>query len=380
MKKKKKRILGVVIFLACVSLITLLAPYKRQEIVKGDITVWTSNETYGYFQKIADEFKKSNKRVNIDIINIDKKNYIKEIVNSEYNKLPNIALFDFIEIEKLKDKIVMADGNKEIIETYSNNFHKNRLQQVIVDEDYYGIPFTSRPIALYIREDIIKEYGYDIEDINTWKDILNIGTEIYNKTNGEIRIFSYKDMKDISLLLTAQMISDKSKNNKDIIIKELNDLYNSELVSKYGDSNYLASISSHEMLKVISESDQNVKWICKTPPSINPGENKFYDIGGKSLVVLKRDNSNNEAIKKFIAYSANNKEILGEELRKNNFIPSSVYAYSNKVTKKDIENIENSSPLLILCNIVERAPKIENYDLYKNIIQEIYSSNFEIDS
>lgn len=372
---KRKRIFWALAVFVIIFLINLILSKANREALKGDIVVWTEDTYYSYFTKIADEFEKSNKKVHISVVNVSKEEYLNKIINSNYKDLPNIVQLNFAEINKVKEKIDFTEENKDIIETYKKNFNKSRLKEVEINEDYYAVPFTSNPIALYLREDILEDYGYGSEDINTWKQLIDIGKEIQTKTNGEITIFSNEDKKNIALLILSQLVDDESKEySKEDIINEFKDIYNENYVTN--DDNYLCRITSLDFYKEIVNTGVQYLWECKNPPSFNIGENKLFDLGGENLVALKVG-KNEEAVKEFIAFAATNKELLSEELLEFNFFPSSLYSLKvkyNKESRSNLESDEENNPFLILTNIVERAPSIRNYDKFKEIVFELYDN------
>lgn len=370
MLAKGKKILFLSSMFIVIFLGVLFLSKTNKEYLKGEIVVWTEDKYYSYFLNIAKEFKNSHKKVNVKIVNIDEEEYLNKLLTTEKKEFPNIVQLNFEEINKVKDEFDFFEENNIIIETYKKNFSIARLQEVEFESNYYGIPFESNPIALYVRNDILEQYGYGAEDINTWNQLINIGIDIKNKTSEEINIFSSKDRDNIYCLMLAELINNEgnSKNNDDIL-KEINDIYKSEYITE--DNNYLFRIDSLDFYSDLISKDIDGIWICKNPPSFRSGENRLYDLGGDSLVALNIDNKNAELVKEFISYAATNKELLSKELLEGNFFPSSLYALKGKYVEKNDDNIEGTSPFLTLMNIVERAPGIENYDEFQEKIIEI---------
>ncbi|MDV4149516.1 ABC transporter substrate-binding protein [Clostridium sp. AL.422] len=366
MRIRKKLVLIVLSVFFIIFSINLFFNKSNREELKGEIVIWTNDLYYTYFLEIANEFIQSNKKVDIEVVSIGKDDYLNRIMNTNEKSLPNIVQLDFMEIDMIKDKIDFIEENKYIIDTYNKNFNDSRLQQVEINENYYGVPFESKPIALYVRSDILSNYGFEVSQLNTWNDLLRVGSEIKSKTAGEINLFSVADKNNIELLVTAQLVDNKdTKYTKVSILEEISKIYNNEFVTE--DSNYLFRIASIDFYKDITEGNIAGIWGCKNPPSYSVGENKFYDLGGKSLVALNVD-KNREAIKAFIAFASTNKELLSEELLDNKFFPSSLYSLNIKQKESEIVNIEGSSPFLILSNIVERAPIIKDYDRLKEML------------
>lgn len=375
MKSKNKYIVGAITIVFIILILYSLQPISN-EAIKGNIVVWANDYTYDYLFKVAKEFEENNKRTKIKVINISNDEYLNSIKNVEKEKLPNIANFNFIDIQNLHEKVEIISETNEIIETYRNNFNKNRVKQIEYNEKYMGVPLTSRPIAFFIRKDILNEYGYKVEDINTWENLFKIGIDIFNKTNGDIRIFSSKDIDNIKLLMSAEAIQESKSDIKAKLIVESNikNIFNTELISYYGDNNYMARIGSIEIINELNNELLGGKWICKLPPSINIGANKFYDLGGENLVVLNSDESNIRLIKNFMIYAATNVDLLQKQLVESRMFPSSLYTYKDKSIENAVKNTnENkSSPFIIFSNISERAPVLKNYKLLKDIIENSY--------
>lgn len=370
MKIRKRSIYFLIIGLISIFFINLILSKSNRGDLRGNIIVWSKEESYNYFLKVADEFKKNNKKVNIRIVNIGNNEYFDKIINSKETDLPNVAQLNFIEIEKIKEKIDFLEENKSIIEAYSKNFNDSRIQEVKINENYYGIPFQSNPIAMYVRSDILHKYGYDASELNTWKDLIKVGIDIKNKSSGEMNIFSRMDKQNIQLLITSQLANSKDTiYTKDGILNELNKIYNDEFLTD--DNNYLFRLASLDFYEDITYGNQLGTWVCKNPPSYKVGENKLYDIGGESLVALNTE-KNREAVKEFIAFAATNKDLLSKELIDNKFFPSSLYSLNIKDSEEKNINIEGNSPFLVLTNIVERAPIISNYEKLKEVLYEIY--------
>lgn len=369
MFSKGKRVLFLSITFMVIFLGLVFLSKNDKKYLKGDIVVWTEDKYYSYFLNVAKDFKDNNKKVNIKIVNIDESEYLNKLQTTNKKELPNIVELNFLEINKIKDDINFFEENGNIIETYKKNFSNTRVQEVEAHNNYYGIPFESNPIALYIRNDILEKYGYEAEDINTWNQLLNIGIDIKNKTAGGINIFSSDDRNNIYCLMLAQLMNNEGNSKKsETILNEINNIYKQEYITE--DNNYLFKIDSLDFYSYLISEDFEGKWICQNPPSFKIGENRLYDLGGDNLVALNV-NKNKELVKEFISYAATNKEGLSKELLEGNFFPSSLYALKGKYVERDDKNIEGTSPFLTLMNIVERAPGINNYKEFQEMIVKI---------
>lgn len=370
MKIKRKMFIYLLMIIFIVLIINTLVIRPNNHIVKGNIRIWVEDKYYSYFTSIAKEFEENNKKVDIEVVSVNQEDYLYKIVNTNSNELPSIVHLDFKELNSIRDKISFTNENSEIIDTYNKNFNSSRLEEVKIKDKYYAIPFTSNPIAIYLRSDILDNFGYKVDDINSWSNLIDIGKDIYIKSNGEINIFSSQDELNIRLLLAAQLVNYEEKNYKNNeIINIINLIYNESFIT---DNNALCRIGSINFYKELANENIEGIWECKNPPNFNIGENRFYDVGGENLVALNTDN-NEEAIKSFISYAATNKELLSKEMLNYNFVPSSLYSLRMKYISEESSKVDGNSPFLILSNIVEKAPEIKNFDKFNEIIYDLYN-------
>ena len=371
MKIRRKLSIYLIIIIFTVLLVNTLVTNTNDHIIKGNINIWVEDKYYSYFTSTAKEFEKNNKKVSIKVVSVKQEDYLYKILNTVPNELPSIVHLNFKELNSVIDKIEFTNENKQIIETYNKNFNNSRLEEVQIKDNYYAVPFTSNPIALYLRSDILKKFGYKAEDINSWERLIEIGKDIYTKSNGDINIFSSQDKENIRLLLAAQLVDYEEKSYENNQINDIiNSIYNESFIN---DSNYICRIASIDFYKDLINNSIDGIWECKNPPSLNIGENKFYDIGGENLVALNIEN-NKEAIKSFISYASTNKELLSKEMLECNFVPSSLYSLRTKNINKEGTKVQGSSPFLILSNIVEKAPEIKSYDKFNEIIYNVYTN------
>ena len=62
----------------------------------------------------------------------------------------------------------------------------------------------------------------------------------------------------------------------------------------------------------------------------------------------------------------NNKEAV-DYVKEGEFFSSYLYTYKNKNIAEKVKNFSEKSPLVVLSNIEEKAPVIENYDKYLEV-------------
>lgn len=163
----------------------------------------------------ANNFMESNEKVSISVNKIDDYNSLKSSL--ENDKSNDVKIFEASEYELSKlglDKFNYYNPDETILSVYSNNFSSYRLKQVKDNNKIIGVPLTSRPLGLYLREDLLEEYGYKSDDFNTWDDVIRIGNDIYNKSNKSVKILNatnqdYYDLLD--LLIMQNLDKEKTK-------------------------------------------------------------------------------------------------------------------------------------------------------------------------
>lgn len=374
----KSKIRAVLIFIITIIVSVVIINFfseDRHNRITGEITIWANNNTYDYISELANDYMKNNKKAEIKIENISDKEYLNKITSLSKGDAPNIALFDNEGLTKLmkKNKIKPEDQNN-LINTYKMNFSSSRLQEITVDGNIVAVPFTSRPLVLYLREDVLNEYGHSNNDINTWDDLIKVSEDIYKKSKGKYKGLNGvgQDYDDLKTLLIMQNM--QYENNKDKIIKnvekDLKNFYDKNIITKNSDDGYFAKISSINGMKSIEQLETKCSWTANNPPAFKIGSNRFFMAQGQNLVVLN-STEHKELIDSFLEYVSNNTNIALKYALNGELFPSYMYAYKSNRVENPIKNFEGKSPLVVMSNISKKAPKINNYDLYEEVEEKL---------
>ena len=160
------------------------------------------------------------------------------------------------------------------------------------------------------------------------------------------------------------------ESNKDGIIKnvEKNLKYFNEknIITENNDEEYFAKVSSINGMKSIEKLQTKGIWTANNPPATNIGSNRFFVAQGENLVVLN-STEEKKLINSFLEYASNNTNIALKYALDGSLFPSYIYAYKSNKVEEPVKNFEGKSPLVVMSNISKRAPKINNYNLYKEI-------------
>ncbi|MBY0755706.1 ABC transporter substrate-binding protein [Clostridium sardiniense] len=368
------KIRTVLIFIITIVVSVVIINYfsdDKHNKITGEITIWANNHTYDYLDELAKDYMKNNKRATIKIENINNNEYFNKIVNLNKKDVPNIVLFNSEELTSLmKEKKIKPEDQSNLINTYKMNFSSSRLQEVMIDGKLIAVPLTSRPLVMYLREDVLKEYGYSSSDINTWNDLVKVSEDIYKKSKGKYRALNgtgqdYNDLRTLLIMQNMQYESDKDKIIKNVE-KNLKDFNEKNIITKNNHERYFAKISSINGMKSIEGLETKCIWTANNPPAAKVGSNRFFVAQGENLVVLNNA-EDKELINSFLEYVSNNTNIALKYALDGSLFPSYIYAYKSNKVEEIVKNFEGKSPLVVMSNISKKAPKINNYNLYKEI-------------
>ena len=356
--------------------INLYQPNKEQQ-VKGSIELLVNESSYDYLVECANNFMKLNDKTFISIKKLDSYNQIKNAMKDDNKiKIPNVAQIDRFNFEELKlDDYEYYNKDNKLLNNYANNFSKYRVTQVKYGDNSIGIPLTSRPLAFYVREDMLREYGYKRDSMNTWDDIIKIGKDIYIKSNGKVSIINAtgQDYEDLLDLLTMESFSndksvEKIKSEVEAMIKNLKD---NNILNLQNEGEFLGRISSFNAMKEIMKIEEKCEWSTGNVPSIKPGANKFFASEGDNLLILNQNTDNEKLIEKFMTYLITNNKETVKYVKQGKFFSSYLYTYSSKEIEDGVKNFVGKSPLVVLSNIEEKTPEINDYDKYIKVKQEL---------
>ncbi|AQR93239.1 ABC transporter substrate-binding protein [Clostridium saccharoperbutylacetonicum] len=375
MKNKVKYIIifSILLVIGIIS-INLFQPNKEQQ-VKGTIEIFASEDSYDYLAECANNFMKQNEKA---LITVTKLKDYSQITSGKQdtkvkNKVVNITQISRSNFEQFKFNDYV--NNDKILNDYAKNFSKYRISQVKDGDNYIGIPLTSRPLALYVREDMLKTYGYKRADMNTWDDFITIGKDIYNKSNGTVKILNAtgQDYEDLLDLLTMEnMNSDKNVEQIKLDVQTmLTNLKNNNILNLEDGGQFLSRISSINGMRELMALKDACEWSTGNVPSIKAGTNKFFAAEGDNLVIVNQDSDNEKLVEKFMTYIITDNDDTVKYVKQGKFFSSYLNTYASKDIEEQRKNFVGNSPLVVLSNIEEKAPEISDYDKYTKVRKEL---------
>lgn len=377
MKKVRYFIIIIIFIVLSIFLLNNIRSSNKEENIKGNIVIWANEDTYDYLCEYSNLFMESYDKTKIEISLIYSSNYKDKILSSiNDNSTPDIIQLSTNESRRLikeNDLRKYISEEKGIVDNYSSNFSVARIKEANDKEGLVGVPLTSRPLALYLREDMLAQYGYTYEDINTWDDLKRVGKDILEKTSGEVRILNGvgQDYEDIISLLVMQAMEGSNDKGKieELVKTKLSEISN--IMNTKVDGKFLARISSINSMRELTALDVPCEWTVNNAPAKLNGSNKFYVAEGYNLLVLNESEENSALIKRFLEFLATNTEESIKYVKEGKFFSSYLSTYKNKSIEESIKNFSGKSPLVVMSNIYEKAPEINDYELYLEVKNKI---------
>lgn len=377
MKGKIKYILAVILIIIISLTIVNVVENKDEDVAKGSLLIWVQSDSYDYFCKEAEKFKELNAKADIQIVQLYDDTYKSQIEEAIANeKMPDIVQIDSRYIRKIKESYVdlSISQDKSIINSFYKNYTKSRVEEISDGDNIFGIPITSRPLVLYLRQDILNQYGYRSDEITTWKSLIDMGRDIYARSGGKIKILNAvgKDYDDLVSLLIMQGLESCNKNDEvnAYVSEKIKELEDNNILNKDINDQFIGRISSIKAVKEISAIQEECAWTANNAPARISGGNRFYVTEGENLVILKNSERGMKIAKKFAQYLSNDTNDSIEYLTNGDIFLSYLSCYSNKNIEKPIKNFIGRSPLVIMANIAQKAVPLSDYDLYCNLENE----------
>jgi multiple sugar transport system substrate-binding protein len=378
MKNKTKLVIAIMAIAVMSIVIVNIVDFNKEDTLKGTINIWANENSYDYLKETAEKFVEINDKAIVNVVKVnnqDYKNNLEAAINSD--DLPDIVKLNSQYLrgfeEKYKNSIAI-EQNTSIIYNYSSNFSKGRIEEINKDNKIIGIPFTSRPLVLYLREDLLKTFGYTGENITTWDELIKMGQDVFAKSGGKIKILNAvgQDYEDLVSLFIMQAMEETEEEDKikAITNKNINDLISNNILNKDENGEFLARISSINGMGELKTIEVPCEWTANNAPAKATGRNRFYVSEGDNLVVIKEDKKTNAVKNKFIEFISTNGKKDINSIKDGKFFLSFLSVYNNKEIEENVNNFKGKSPLVVMANIAEKAPSINDYDMYFKICDE----------
>ena len=363
---------------------------NKPSVLKGNVTIWSSNTDVTLLNEEAQLFKKKNPQVNINIAvsdmntvgdklskNLKDKSELPDILTLEDKDVPAV-------VDKFKDNL-LTTGNASWFK--SSGSIKYQIHNSTYSSKEYAFPWYVDPVFMVYREDILESLNVKSEDIKYWNQYLNVGSgpvKAAGKGMISIDYFNNSVLYNIGLhQLGINYFNSSDKLDLENSIKPaqlLQDSYNSKILyddSKIGgklnafaNGNTVSLVCDLSTLYDIQNKYPGLKGKLNVEklPAFEPGGNRATLEFGENIIALKKATQNKAAME-FIKYITQNDETSSLEFEKYGYITSNVSSYSNIKLYKTNNFYKNKSLGRIAIDQVNELPDVK-YNKYFTQIRD----------
>lgn len=370
---------------------------KEKRILGGELNILTCNEYRPYIDKAVEIYKSYHKGVKTSVTTTTQEG-IYEAVST--NKNYDLITFPSTDMYRYKDYL---EDVKPYVGDFINDFDKNKLETLKIEEEMKGFPIDSRAMAMYYRKDLLNNLGISELDINTWDKFIELGKTLKEKMGIKLISVNFKGQDSFYNLLTNQLLEDFTDNddlnlfnNKSLMAFEMiKQLYDLDLINIVNDEDLpiknaldgdtLCFLGSNaEIYRVenyIENNEFNGSLGVNKIPSFEPGGNRSVVSVLNNVGIVKTSN-NKDVIKDFLKVLLIDKDVLVEGIN-NNMIPVYKPIYFNDTFDKGIQVLNNDKALrkfeyisryAYVRNISKNYTLIDDF-IDKNIIEIISGNN-----
>ncbi|WP_090041913.1 ABC transporter substrate-binding protein [Clostridium frigidicarnis] len=397
----KKVFKSIIIILCMLIPLTFTSCYidnrKEKRILGGELNILTCNEYRPYIDKAVEIYKAYHKGVKTSVTTTTQEG-IYEAVST--NKNYDLITFPSTDMYRYKDYL---EDVKPYVGDFINDFDKNKLETLKIEEEMKGFPIDSRAMAMYYRKDLLNNLGISELDINTWDKFIELGKTLKEKMGIKLISVNFKGQDSFYNLLTNQLLEDFADNddlnlfnNKSLMAFEMiKQLYDLDLINIVNDEDLpiknaldgdtLCFLGSNaEIYRVenyIENNEFNGSLGVNKIPSFEPGGNRSVVSVLNNVGIVKTSN-NKDVIKDFLKVLLIDKDVLVEGIN-NNMIPVYKPIYFNDTFDKGIQVLDNDKALrkfeyisryAYVRNISKNYTLIDDF-IDKNIIEIISGNN-----
>ncbi|WP_242850060.1 sugar ABC transporter substrate-binding protein [Clostridium polynesiense] len=396
MKKKMAVLLFIVfLFTGCFS--------DRKDIknnedsrLKGDLTIWAEEQYFSYLKDSSKRFKEKYPDININIVS-----KTEEEVNNKFIHNYNTAQ-EKPDIITMKSSFISAySQNKDVLNPltnlagkYEKNFIKARLEEVKMENDYYGFPIDAKPAVLFYRKDILESIGFFPEDINSWKSVLEASEKLKLAAQNKKKIFgiSSRDYNKLMALFANQCSMESYFKGDNIdttisryekilsLIKALIETSNigvyeseQEMIEGFKKGNIALIIGFPDYVQKLGS--DNLPVGVKSLPAFEPGGNTSAQIPAYNLTISNYS-KNKEAAEKFIEFALTDTQALADAMIKQGIFPVYTPVYNKEIFDSRIEALSKDKVYGIFEKTYKNSPSIK-YNSYDFHIENIFHSSIE---
>lgn len=373
---------------------------KKNAKTPGKITIWICSNDQNVINDQIRLFKQKYSYIDTNVVAMAPDDIISKYI---YNCTNNKELPDVIEvtdkgapslIDGFSDKFLDVASDSDI---KKGMFLNNRINNLSRGNSVYGYPWYVKPVFMLYREDILKSFGIDPDDIKTWDDYASVEDKIKSSGRNLTSIQSLDQIYDVQLNeLGISFFNDKGKaqvNDKKImesnkfiygILK--NDMgievNNDNSLALFQSGNIVSLIATPETVLYLQKSYPNLSGIKLTRlPAFENGGNDTSYIDGTNFMI-SNSSKNKEYATEFVKFVTGDIDAVYNQFNVYGLCSSNVSAYTYpKIHKVNpyVGNIDMYKWYINSAKFFSNVIYNENYNDVRNEVLSNLNANAKTD-
>ncbi|MEW9094499.1 MAG: ABC transporter substrate-binding protein [Clostridiaceae bacterium] len=336
--------------------------------LKGQVNIVVHKDRENYIKKFSQEFTKYFPNVTFNI-------RVEEDIYDNFDKLLNEKgknKSNIIVVENKYIPYILKENQDElfdissILAPYKDNYNKEDIKKVSVNNSIYGLPLDRKPYYMIYRKEIFEKSKINIEDIRTWEDFINKCRIINKKNKNNYEFIWQENENELYNLLLSQLagsgyyLEENSNLSYSDILKVRNviETFKKEdiitgnnLIDEIKSGKLAASIVNiNHINKIMKEvPEMSGKWVVAKVPAFEIGGNREISLDGYSAFVPKETN-NKELVLTFMEFMMANERLQQELLFNEGVFPVNTSAHKSKDLNRTVEYYNNIKLWLMAVN------------------------------
>ena len=379
------------LFMSAVILFSMTSCGNKKETEEKKIITITVMAYREYIQLVktaADNFKKNNEDVNIEIKDIESFQDEKTMIQ-DWNDYADIVILPGVVSEKL---ILNYEDSFESMNSYfgdyNDMFDRDRTSSLISQKKLKAIPINMEPVSFYYRKDKLKDLNMEGKDIITWNDILNMHNSSQNISLG----VTLKGQMSIYYLLMNQLHRDylnerlESTLDSDDSLKVINLIRNlekrgmlkvyeneDEILNGAEKGEIFAFLGTPQYLYKMKDKLDTEIWDIMKVPAFEPGGNRAIIVPGENMFLLS-SSKNKELAAKFMKFLSGDKETLLWAMKNLYLMPAYKPIYKNEIFDSEVEDLGGKKIYRFFETIIKNSSS-SSYNLKSSNIEKDIENN-----
>ncbi|WP_163192899.1 ABC transporter substrate-binding protein [Clostridium thermarum] len=334
-----------------------------EKTLKGDISIWSGEETKGTIENAVRLFVKENPEVKISVTAVpteELKNRLKTSVASKEGVPDIVEVSTYaipVFIHELPDIFRPVDKDMEKIKSMVVPW---KLKEVTIGEQLYGFPWDVNPRVLLYNRELADKYNLEPFQAKTWNEFIQMGMKLKERSQGTVKLIALNETENGNLYISMLRQLKKPLYSQDkglvlpleenkLALSTINELVNQQLVYNLQSSeDPVKLLQSEKALCIIadnrsinklynSEEFNDTQWQAEPFPAFEFGGKRSANGEGTAFIMTKH-NEGNQVASEFLRFMLTDNESNIFGLKQAGIIPAVTELYSLPMFNGSIDN------------------------------------------